>query len=383
MNEWPPTTPPLPKPKDEKEPSPEENQEVLGVSEIMEKIERGERPSLEEEKILKENIEDAILRRGSEKTAPEEMTLEEEEKREEEKEILAAYLKGVEMEWFMEGDITRMAIDFDLETIKFNKLENREKKEKEVNSKKEEFKNDLADREIMVEDFEEMEEAKKKMEKELTEQVLDHEDILAQIKNEELNFDELGKAKLKEMIYNLRENDQNLLDLHKFEYYFEDVNKLVEEYHTEKVYIIKMLEEALEAYDQIIILLEKKEEELKPEEQEILEKMFKWIKENKGRLTILAILTMLGALGLIYGPGLLAGMAGEKVAETIAEEGIKTIAEKAGAKKLGLLGIMGGAGLLGAVLYKLSQIKEEDVDDIMSKICGVSIAHRKTTTEKS
>lgn len=356
---------------------PQENQEVLGVSEIMEKIERGERPSSEEEKILKENIEEAILRRGREETAPEEMILEEEEKREEEKKMMAAYLKGVEMEWFMEGDITRMAIDFDLETVKFNKLENREEKEKEVNNKKEEFKNDLAGREIMVEEFEEMEEAKKKMENDLADQVLDHEDILAQIKNEEINFDELGRAKLKEMIYDLRENDQNLLDLHKFEYYFEDINKLVEEYHTEKIYIIKMLEEALEAYDQIIILLEKKEEELKPEEQEMLEKLFKWMKEHKGRLTILAILTMLGALGLIYGPGLLAGMAGEEAAEKIVEEGIKAIAEKAEAKKIGLLGIMGGAGLLGAVLYKLSQIKEEDVDDFMSKICGVSISHRK------
>ncbi len=377
-NEFPPTTlPPIPEDETEIETNPEENQEVLGVSEIMEKIERGEKPSREEEKILKENIEDAILRRGSEKTAPEEMTMEEEEKREKEKEMLAAYLKGVEMEWFMEGDITRMAIDFDLETIKFNKLENRGKKEKEVNSKKEEFKNDLADREIMVEDFEEMEEAKKKMEKELTEQVLDHEDILAQIKNEELNFDELGKAKLKEMIYNLKENDQNLLDLNKFEYYFEGIDDLVEEYHTEKIYIIKMLEEALEAYDQIIILLEKKEEELKPEERKMLEKLFQFIKENP-KLTLLAVLAFLLGLGLLTCgmPGI-PGMPGAPGMPGMpGVGGIVTALKTAG-------GVAGGAGLLGAALYKLSQIKEEDVDDFMSKICGVSISHRKKTTEKS
>ncbi len=360
MSEWP--------PKPETETNLEENQEESSVFGIIEKIENGEQIGKEEEKMLREEIESVIL---EEKTKEEWTT--------EESEMMAAYLKGVEMRWFKKGDLVRIEVDFDLENIKFNKLNEDEKKAK-IEERQKDAREKLIEQGMEVsqenisEDFKEIEE---KLQNKIVEETEVYEKLLKARSAEDI-FSKESREEIKNIITSLKKSNQTELSLERLEYYHlacddKKLRFLIDKHHIEKDYTIRMLEESLGAYDKILVLLDKKEEELTEEEKGVLAKIFKLIKENP-KITIIAILTLLAGLGLImYGPGMLAGLAGEEVTEEIAKEVVKQMAEKEAAKKIGLAGagvLVGGVGLLGGI-YALFDEKKRD--NFMKWLCGTDV----------
>lgn len=373
MNEY----PPPPKPEDET--NTEDNQEEFGVSQIIEKIENGETVGEGEEKILREKIESVILEEKSE----EEWTVEESE-------MMTAYLQGVREGWFKDGDLTRISVDFDLENIKFNKF-NEKAKIAKIEERQEDARGELMKQEIEVsqenisEDFEEIE---KRLKDQIVEEAKAYEKLLEARSAEDI-FSKEGREEMKSIINSLKKSNQLGLNLERLEYYRlacddENLKFLIDRHHTEKDYTIRMLEEALVAYDKMLSILDKEDELLTEEERGLLTKLFELMKENPK--TLLAILAILAGLGLIaaYGPGFLAGLAGEEAAEEIAKEVVKQVAEKEAARKIGLAGVgavVGCAGLLGAI-YALTDEKKRD--DFMKWICGVDVpSWAKNKPEKS
>ena len=351
----------------------------MSVSGIVGEIENGEEVGKEEEKKLRGEIEKVIL----EDKLEGEWTVGEGE-------MMAAYLEGVRQGWFKEGDLTRVAVDFDLETVKFNEYKE-EKKIAKIEERKKDAGEKLVKREV-IESQEEITENFRELQGTLKNQIAEESEAyekLVETRSAENLFSKEGRNEMIGIINSLKKSNQIELDLERLEYYHlassdEHLKFLIEEHHTEKDYTIRMLEEALAGYDKILEILEKEERELTEEEKTMLGRISQWMKENP-RYTILGLLAILAAAGLIitYGPGLLAGMGGEKAVEEIGIEVAKQVAEGETAKKIGLAGIgaaVGGAGLLGAALYKLSQIKEDDVRRFMEKVCGVSIPQMKTTT---
>lgn len=364
--------PPLPKlnPDLEKEIKPDiENQERLSVSEIMEKIENGKEVGEEEEKKLRTAIEEVVLTEKRE----EEWTAEEEK-------MLSVYSRGVNEGLFPESEKISVTLSFDLESIKYNRSRKEEKRET-VKKRVEDAESGLAGEGIIMseylEDLEKREEKRIELKEEM-ERINDEKiDIYRKFYEEEINTEDIlsekGREDLMEIINALKESNQVLLNLKRFEYYSfatDDFESLIEKSHLENDFEIRRLEELLGSYDRVINLLSKKEEELTPEEKNKLDRLRQWIKENP-KTTLAVVIAFLVVLGLAtYGiPA--AGMPGMPGMPGVG--GVFAVLKTA-------RGVMGGAGILGAALYKLSQIKEEDVDDFMSKICGVAIPHRKKTT---
>ena len=385
MQEFPP--PPKSEPESEKEINPDKNQEELSVSQIVEDIENGKEVGKEEEKKLREEIEKVILEDKSE----EDWTAEE-------RKMLSVYSWGVNEGLFPESEKISVTLIFDLENIRYNRSE---EKEKIVEGRVEDAQAGLAREEIMMSEFEDLQKREEKRNelKDELERINDEKmEIYEKFYKEEINTEEIlsekGKRELMEIISALKESNQALLNLKRFEYCSlaaSDVEFLIDKSHIENDFEIRKLEKLLVSYNGIVDILSKKEEELTPEQKSALDKFRQLIKENPKAtraVIIAAALVIIGAVAYPYLMSYLAERGAEEAGEKIIEKAIEGEAAGKAVKGIGLVGIgaaVGGAGLLGAALYKLSQIKEEDVDDFMSKICGVAIPHRKktTTTAKS
>ena len=382
MQEFPP--PPKPEPNPEEEINPEKKQEELSVSEIIEKIENGENVSEEDERKLREGIEEVVL-----EDKPEgEWTAEENEMR-------AAYSRGVNEGLFPESEKISLTLSFDLESVRYNGF-NREEKEKTVEKRVNDAKEGLAEMEekIIMDEYRDLKKREdKRMElKDEKDRINDEKmEIYEKFYREEINTEDIlsekGKEDLIEIINALKESNQAVLNMNRFEYCSladDDIESLIKESHIENDFEIRKLEKLLASYNGSIDILSKKE--LTPEQEGALAKFRQLIKENPRAtraVIITAALLIIGAIAYPYVASYLAERGMEEVGEKMIEKAIEDGVAAETAKKIGLAGIgaaVGGAGLLGAALYKLSQIKEEDVDDFMSKICGVAIPHRKTTT---
>lgn len=374
--------PPKPEPYPEEEIKSENNQEGLSVSEIVEKIENGENVSKEDEKKLREGIEEVILEDKSEI----EWTAEENE-------MCVAYRRGVNEGLFPESEKISLTLSFDLESVIYNKSSEEEKREK-VEGRIVDADKGLAEEKIMMDEYRDLKKREeKRMElKDESDRINDEKmEIYEKFYREEINTEDIlsekGRGDLIEIINALKESNRAVLNMKRFEYCSladDNIESLIEESHVENDFEIRKLEKLLASYDGIIDILSKKE--LTPEQEGALAKFRQLIRENPRAtraVIITAALLIIGAIAYPYVASYLVERGMEEVGEKVIEKAIEDGAAAETAKKIGLAGIgaaVGGAGLLGAALYKLSQIKEEDVDDFMSKICGVAIPHRKTTT---
>ena len=273
MQEFPP--PPESEPE---ETNSDENQEELGVSEIVEKINNKEKITGEEEEKLRTEIQNTIC----EEKPEEEWTAEE-------REAQSAYSKGIKEDLFEERRERSATLDFDLESIKYNRS-SREGKEEKVKERVEDAESGLAEKEIIMSeyhDLEKREEKKNELKNEL-ERIIDEKmEIYKEINEEEIVtadiFSEEGREKLKKAINVLKESDQALLNLRRFEYYFfasDELESLIEKSHIEKDFEIRGLEKMSKSYDGIMELLNKKEGELTLKEIDIREKMKQWMKKH-------------------------------------------------------------------------------------------------------
>ncbi|MDF1497848.1 MAG: hypothetical protein P1P85_00625 [Patescibacteria group bacterium] len=358
----------------ENENNDKENLDNLDISKIVEKIINEEEVSEKEEMVLREKIEDVIVKKELE-----------EKWTSKESEMLVSYLKGVEQGQFKDGNLMRMEIDFDLENVKFNRLSENGKKAK-IEERQEYFREKLNEQEIHNQEITAENIAKnyKELEKKLKDQIVQETEAyvnLTSLQETESLFNENGKERMQKAIESLKKSNQIALNLERLEYYRlacdnDNLKFLIEEHHIEKDYTIRMLEEALKAYDKVLQLLEKEEEALSPEEKGILTELFKKIKDNP-KMTIIALLAILAGLGLVmYGPGLLAAMStilaekgGEEIAKTIAEKVIEESGKEA-EKKVVLAGagaFVGGVGLLGAIC---TLFDEEKRDKFVTFLCG-------------
>ncbi|MCK4918981.1 MAG: hypothetical protein KAS01_01205 [Candidatus Pacebacteria bacterium] len=354
-----------------------EKSEDFSVVEIIEKIDKGEKVGKEGEMKLKKKIERIILTKGSVDESKEDWTDDEEK-------MMAAYIKGVNLKWFKEGNLTRMEIDFDLKSVEFNNLETEKEKKDVIEARKKDSAEKLIEQNV-VENSEEIndniKELKSGLQKKLEIEAKAYEGICAGQSAEDL-FNENGRKKMKDIIKNLKNSNQIELNLERLDYYNiasdnEKIDSMIREDHVQRDYIIRMLEQSLLALDQMKKLLDKEEKELTEEEKSVLAKIAQVIKENP-KMTILAIAALLAGLGLIavYGPGIyagIAGLAGDQVAEEVAKEAVKQAVDK-GAKK-GLLYVGAGAAIVGTGLIAAfyATFDEEKRDKIVEGLTGKSV----------
>jgi len=392
MQEFPP--PPESEPE---ETNSDENQEELGVSEIVEKINNKEKITGEEEEKLRTEIQNTIC----EEKPEEEWTAEE-------REAQSAYSKGIKEDLFEERRERSATLDFDLESIKYNRS-SREEKEKTVENRIKDAQAGLAGTEeeiIMSEyqDLEKREEKKNELKNEL-ERIIDEKmEIYKEINEEEIVtadiFSEEGREKLKKAINVLKESDQALLNLRRFEYYSfasDELESLIEKSHIEKDFEIRGLEKMSKSYDGIMELLNKKEgkeEELTPEERSIRKKMQQWMEDHPRATLAIAILALAAIAGVAWhfgGPVLMAKWGAEKVMEeAIVAEVAKGSAAGKGVAWMGYLGkgaayVGAGAGIAGkaGILGWLATIKQKNIDRAMSVLTGVNIAPMEDNKQKS
>ena len=361
----------------------EKNQEELSVFEITEKIKNKEKLNEEESGFLDARIEE--IKNKVEEWKSEGKNEDEIWKMlsEEERGLRREFDEAVK-EQILEGKSKiREEIDNTPEAKEFNGLNEEEKKER-VEKRREEIKNDLTREGIEVKD--DIEEFRKRRE-ELEEWKKEKFEGYAQMKEELSRICESdllegeSKEELKKIVGAFRDISQTQLNLERFEYLersLEDIDSLVD-IHNEKDLIIRKLEEVIEKWEELLKLLEKDLEELTEEEELVLKNWAQWIKDHQKELAVAGI-TIAGGAGTLYALSTMAGGGGGMAVlwNASVAGGGKLVG---GALYWGGKTVAGAASFLkiAAVLGWLSQIKEEDVDDFMSKICGVSIPHRKKT----
>ncbi|MCK5413508.1 MAG: hypothetical protein KAI57_04005 [Candidatus Pacebacteria bacterium] len=344
-----------------------EKSEDLSVVVIVKKINKGERVDEKGEMKLRKEIEKIILAKGSVDESKEVWT-------DDEGKMMAAYIKGIDLKWFKEGNMTRMEIDFDLKSIEFNDLETENEKKDLIEERKKDSAEKLIEQNV-VENEEEINdnigELKRGLQKKIEIEAKAYEDICKEQSAEDL-FNESGREKMKNIIEYLKKSNQIELNLERLDYYniasdSGKIDSMIREEHVQRDYIIRMLEQSLLALEQVKELLDKKEEDLNNEERSALEKIAQVIKENP-KMTIVAVAALLAGLGLIavYGPGIYAGvtgLAGEEVAEEIIKATMKQAVDN-GAKKgltyLGVGAVVGGTGLIAAFYAAFDEGKRDD-----------------------
>lgn len=335
-----------------------ENQEI---DRIMNDIFSEKEVSDEDEQTLRTKIEDVVL---GEKT--------EDELTEDEEGMMIAYARGIELEWFKEGNINRMVIDFDLETVKFERFNDEEKVEK-IKERRENAKEELAKEEIDIPEENDYEELKDSLKNQLAKETEAYSKLYKN-QNAENFLNSGGKDDLKKIIESLKNSNQIALNLERLEYYQlacqdKGLQSLIKQNHIEKDYTIRTLEGLIEKFDVIFEILNKQEELLTENEKTFLEQLTKLIRENK--LTIAAIVTLLVAGGLLVAfgpeltlimPSLEAGLLGEKI--LIAAKSVATITTAS---------VTAGTLVTGALAGAYSYLNEERRDQICETIAGVPL----------
>ena len=385
--------PPKPESDPEEEKNPEDNQEELSVSEITEKIKNKEEFDEKESEFFNAKIGE--IKNKAEKWREEDKNEGEiwEMLSEEEKEMLQEFSEAAREQILGERSRIQKEINNASEAEEFNELDDKGKKEG-VENRSEEIKNDLTREGMEVkDDIEEFRKQREGMEEQMKKKFKGYaqmEEELSRVCEGDLLEGE-SKEKLKKIVGALRDISQTKLNLERFEYLeksLEDIDSLVD-IHNEKDFTIRKLEEVVEKWEELLGLLEKDLEELTEDEELVLKAWAQWIKDHRKELAVAGITiaglyyggpivagAVAGAAGWVAG-GVGSGIGGAIVGGKWLYGGALYVGGKVGAGAVAFLGV-------AAVLGWLSQIKEEDIDDFMSKICGVAIPHRKkTTTAKS
>ncbi len=361
------TTPPetekiIPEPESKPEPKTEQESET----------EKETKTEMEAEgEILRNKIKDVVFGEREKKDWTDE-----------EKKIMEAYILGVKRGNFKEKDVNLLAVDFDLENVQFERSSPENKKAK-IEERKEKYKNELiASGAIEPEglnDRDKLEEVKKLLKERVKEESEAYNKLIEdKYRAGENPFSKENKHDLKEVIEKIKESHETELKLEKLEYYQLAVDDaqlefMINEHHIKINYTIRMLEQALEAYDKVLELLSIEEEKLTPEQQGILTKLFELMKKNpKSVIAILAILVASGLL-IAYGPAILASL-GSEAANEIGQEVVKKAAESSAGKAVGYgAGLAGavGLGLLGGAIYTLTDEKQRD--EFMEWLTGTKV----------